>query len=201
MNVIKSENYKDYTVRIFIDEDADSPRNYDNLGVIYAWHKRMNLGDKEIDPSQFESVEEMFDSVRESQSDIFISLRAYEHSGIALSTGREGLFGDRWDSFDIGFIHVPTSQILNEYSVKEINEETRTKALVVIESELSAYNSYLSGEAYGYMITAPWGGDLDSCWGFIGDMKYPLKEARSVVDRAIVREQEAERFVATQFAL
>lgn len=40
------EEYKDYTIEIYQDGTSDSPRDWDNLGFMACWHRRMWLGDK-----------------------------------------------------------------------------------------------------------------------------------------------------------
>jgi len=44
-----------YTIRIEQDQDAESPREYDNLGTMVCWHSRYKLGDEQpkCEPSEF----------------------------------------------------------------------------------------------------------------------------------------------------
>jgi len=46
MNSIETIKIKNHTVEIFLDEFAESPREWDNLGTIVCWHKRYDLGDE-----------------------------------------------------------------------------------------------------------------------------------------------------------
>lgn len=78
------------------------------------------------------------------------------------------------------------------------------------QSELDAYagcknatsciascQAIIDGDVYGYEITAPddedMGDELDSCWGFIGDMNYCLEEAKASAEwmEARARERDA----------
>ena len=47
-----------------------------------------------------------------------------------------------------------------------------------LESTLSAYCSWAIGDCYGFIIEDKDGDELDSCWGFVGDLDYCMKEAR-----------------------
>jgi len=52
----------------------------------------------------------------------------------------------------------------------------------VLKSIINEINSIWSGEVYGYTITDENVDETDSCWGFIGDMKYCITEAKRQVD-------------------
>lgn len=43
--MVHEEDYKGYTIKIYHDEDAESPRDWDNLGEMVCFHRRYNLGD------------------------------------------------------------------------------------------------------------------------------------------------------------
>lgn len=47
---METTEYKNHTIEILQDTDPMNPRtDYDNLGLIYAAHRRYNLGDKLAD--------------------------------------------------------------------------------------------------------------------------------------------------------
>ena len=50
---IKTYQHKGYTVEIHTDDDAESPREWDNLAKLFCFHGRYNLGDENpyISPS------------------------------------------------------------------------------------------------------------------------------------------------------
>ncbi len=78
----------EYELSIFRDEDAESPREWENLGKMVCWHRRYNLGDKH----EFQSPQDFYDSAE--YKDIFVILPIYlfDHSGITVSNDD---FGDR----------------------------------------------------------------------------------------------------------
>ena len=40
MDALKQENYKDYNIKIYQDDHAESPREDDNLGVMVCGHNK-----------------------------------------------------------------------------------------------------------------------------------------------------------------
>jgi len=44
--VAHTEEYKGYTINVRQDDSAESPREWDNLGTITAWHRNYNLSDE-----------------------------------------------------------------------------------------------------------------------------------------------------------
>ncbi len=40
------ENIGNYRLKIYQDDNTDSPRSWDNLGTMICFHRRYNLGDK-----------------------------------------------------------------------------------------------------------------------------------------------------------
>jgi hypothetical protein len=52
----------------------------------------------------------------------------------------------------------------------------------VAESVVKEWTYYLDGEVYGYVVTTLDGDDVDSCWGFIGDIDYCKEEANSAAE-------------------
>lgn len=113
-DIYKQVTKDGFKLEILHDEDAESPREWDNLGTMVCWHSRYNLGDKHnyIDSDDFK--EEINDS-----NSIILPLYLYDHSGITISTGP---FSCSWDSGQVGYIYVTFEKIKEEYSVTEITE-------------------------------------------------------------------------------
>ena len=168
------ENYKDYEIQVHYDEDSINPReDYDPLGKMVCFHGRYNLGDKhDYDQNDYTSFDEMEkDIIKQENVAVILPIYMYDHSGITISTNP---FSCPWDSGQIGFIYVTKEQA---------NEEDMTKEQVekYLLGEVKAYDAYLCGNVYGYVIEKD-GEFIDSCWGFIGDEDYCIEEAKSVVD-------------------
>lgn len=104
-------------------------------------------------------------------------LSAYIHSGVALCLGSGDHACDPggWDSSFAGAVLC---------SKKEWR--MRKSAYKYAAGLVKTWNSYLSGEVYGYRVIDMAGdgdGEIASCWGFVGDYESgALAEARSVVD-------------------
>lgn len=143
-------------IRVIHDEDAESPRTWDNLGTMACWHRRYNLGD--VQPKQ-----DPREWLRENapKGSVVLPLYLYDHSGITMSTGA---FSCPWDSGQVGWIICTPEQIREEYKKKRISKKMRADVERVLKEEVSTYDDYLTGNAWGFDIE---GGD--SCWGFIGD--------------------------------
>ncbi|MCX4363931.1 MAG: hypothetical protein OSJ74_11235 [Clostridia bacterium] len=56
-----------YKLEVFRDEDAENPREWENLGKMVCWHRRYNLGDKHEyeDPQAFRENDNLAQRIRE----------------------------------------------------------------------------------------------------------------------------------------
>ena len=59
-----------------------------------------------------------------------------------------------------------------------MNAETREKAENRLHSEVETYDQYLRGECYGFQLYED-GEEIDSCWGFLGDVDEWRKDVKS----------------------
>ncbi len=172
------------TVKIYHDEDAESPRNDDDLGVMLCWHRRILLGDEQIRPSDFgEDLGEVREKLGEERgAALILPVYIYEHGQITI-TARESVYArypdQEWDAGQVGFIYAEEAAILKEYSIESITEEMLEKVREVLEGEVAVYDQYLMGDVWGYVIEGEEGDDPgDSCWGFFG-LEYCKEEARA----------------------
>jgi len=175
MNVLEQEKVGRFTVKFYQDEDADSPRNWDNLGTMICFHRRYELGDKHK-----LSVEEAIEL--EKRADVVaLPLYLYDHSGLRMKVGSfQGLLPQghaEFDSSGVGFIYVTKEGIKKEYG--KVTKATLLKAKTVLENEVKTYDQYLSGDVYGYVIEDEDGEHMDSCWGFFG-WEYALAEGKDM---------------------
>ena len=100
-----------------------------------------------------------------------LPLYLYDHSGLTINTTG---FSCRWDSGQVGWIYASKEDALKEFGGKSFTASTRQKAEARLRSEVEVYDTYLSGECYGYELYK--NGELeDSCWGFIGSYEDALK--------------------------
>lgn len=187
MDAIEKFEVAGLIVKLFYDEDAESPREWDNLGILVCFHRRYNLGDETDfgyhDPSDFEAWrKEHADEIA-----LILPVYLYDHSGLRIKIGSfHGLLPQghaEFDSGQVGYIYVTKERLREEYSVKRITKATITKAERVLNGEIDTYDQFLSGQVYGYVVeTKPEDEDedegehLDSCWGIFG-FDYAREEA------------------------
>lgn len=180
------------TVRIVQDEEPTNPRKqYDNFGHMRCWHHRYSLGDNNT--MSVEEGKELAEQA-EKQGGIVLSLYLYDHSGITMRTSS---FSCPWDSGQVGFIYCDKDDIRKNWGVKCVTKKLLKQAKEILEAEVKEYDSYLTGECYGFIIEDPDNKHLDSCWGFLGDVKYCKEEATSAAKHAakayFAKKAEAER--------
>lgn len=155
--------YKNHKINIEQDQDPQNPRDDDNLGTMVCFHGRYNLGDKDhgLTSDQFKGWEGLKEYLgQELNAYVILPIFMYDHSGITIRTTP---FSCQWDSGQIGFIYATCDKIKEEFDTMEI---TQAKIQKYLESEINAYDQYLTGDVYGFQIE----GELcsHSCWGFFG---------------------------------
>lgn len=168
------------------DDDPINPRKeWDHFGTIVClgqggdWPHYADIPDprKEIPPGwTYDEDKDLFQLPKKCA---VLNVYIYDHSGVALSTGSGGQFSDPWDSGKLGVIYATAEKIRENFMVKQLRKKHYDKALEVLEGEIKEYNSYLSGECYGYIILDANGEEIDSCWGFLGDREYCIAEAKA----------------------
>ena len=124
------------------------PRSYSNLGTMWCFHRRYNLGDP-LEPylaaDNFSWWDDMEDYIRETNDIVVMkSLYLYDHSWITISTRP---FSSHWDSWKIWFIFATRNDVLDYYP--DWKRITSNRIKIVKErllDEIEVYNSYLRGE-------------------------------------------------------
>lgn len=187
---VHQETLNGFNIKIYYDDDAENPRNWNNLGTMICGHSRYQLGEKHNFEDAQSFLLDLLELTDDCQLDlnqlvaraekraIILPVFLYDHSGLAMNT-----IGFRcpWDSAQVGFIYVALEKVRKEYSVKRVSAQCRQKVLAVLRQEVQTFSDYISGAVYGYVIEKD-GETVDSCWGFIGDFEtYCLEEARSSV--------------------
>lgn len=187
---VYEEAYQGHKIKIYHDSDAESPREWSNLGTLICWHRRYRLGDSH----QFDSPEAFLCDLTgvPAQSDlsmeqlrerakrkvIILPVFLYDHSGLAMNTIG---FHCPWDSGQVGYVYVTREAVRKEFGVKRVTSALRQKAEDILRGEIVSYDAYLGGRVYGYVIEQD-GEEIDVCWGFVGDYETGcLPEARHAV--------------------
>lgn len=153
MDAIEQVTKHGYTLTISCDELAESPREWDNIGVLYIPRppRGCDFSDKNAN--------------REDALKAAVSIPVYilDHSGIAISSRP---FGDKWDSWLAGCYYVTKETLEREYGTAP---DARKRARECAEAELETFAEYIAGEVYFYTIENANGGLVDSCGGYYGD--------------------------------
>lgn len=191
MEEIKSIEYKGMTIRICYAEDADSPREWDNVGTIYTNHRDYNPDGHKIDEIENEDGELVSEEL--DRRFIWLPIYYYEHGGLSVSTKRDYPYNDRWDSGLFGIIAVEKDKLRKERGWKAITKKRREEILRSLEGEIEVFDSYCRGEVYGFDVDNEEGEWIDSCSGYYGDegMKDAILEAKDNIDGVLkAREME-----------
>lgn len=173
VETLKLKNNK--TLEIVHDEDADSPRDWDNLTKMVCFHRRYRLGDLSDSyiEDDYSSWDELYEDIMRRDNPLVIKpLYMYDHSGITISTEP---FSCSWDSGQIGYVFI-TPQRAEELGVAIWDDEPWFDYIKRLEgylkNEVKMYDNYVTGDVYGYRVVDQEGNEEDSCWGYYGsDLK------------------------------
>lgn len=200
MEAINSIEYKGMTIRICYDENADSPREWDNVGTIYSNHRDYNPDGHKID--EIENEEGKLVSEELDRRFIWLPVYYYEHGELSVSTKRDYPYNDRWDSGLFGIIAVEKERLRKEQGWKAITKKRREQILRSLEGEIETFDSYCRGEVYGFVVDNEEGEWINSCYGYYGDegMKDAIFDAKDMVECELERRKKA-KSVAMRDAL
>ena len=173
-----TETHKGHEIKIEQDDNAESPREWDNLCVIHVAHRRYSIGDENYNDSASIHAAE-----REAKrnGDICLPLYMYDHSGITIALTP---FSCRWDSGQVGFVQVPRDKMIEEFGKKIFTKALKEKGLELAQGEVETLDIYIRGDVVGYTVDE----DGDSCWGFFG-VEEATNEAKSVIDHMLKAEK------------
>jgi hypothetical protein len=199
---VRKEEYKGYVIKIELDDEPESPREWENFGTMVCSHREYVLGDKQTDEKSFwvalqnEIPEECEDFLHYYDRDgcehvwiptqaeigknlIWLPLYLYNHSGLSMSVAP---FNDPWDSGRVGFIYMSVKDAKKEFMWKRMTQKRRKYVESMLEVEVKAYNKYLTGEVYGFIVEDETGDNIDSCWGYYMEPEEVIEEAKRSVD-------------------
>ena len=80
----------------------------------------------------------------------------------------------------MGWIYASYDDIQKEYGA--VNPKTITQAEQSLIGETDTYDCYLRGECYGYIVEKD-GIEIDSCWGFLGDLREMISDMKEYVPK------------------
>ena len=184
----ETKTYRGYTIKVEQDETPTNPRTeWDNLGTMACFHNRYTLGDRGhgYDSSDYDGWDELEQAIlKDNPEAVILPIYLYDHSGITINTTG---FSCPWDSGQIGFIFVSLYEARKEMGWKVITKERREQLEKYLRGEVETYDHFLTGNVYGFEVTAPDGEEIHSCWGFYGDHEESglMEDARGQIDWAI----------------
>ena len=179
---------------VHYDSSPDSPREWDNLGVIYSNHRDVQPDKLTVMDSPAWSEEKGDWSAKElDKLGVWLPLSYYDHSCFRVS--EDSPYTDsyrKWDSGCFGFIIAPYDKIRKEFGKKRISKQVREKTLEILRGEIKTLDAYLNGEVYGWTITDDRGELVDSCWGYYGDINDIMDECVEYAEAAAEEVAEME---------
>ena len=102
---IERIDYKGLRIEIIQDDDAQSPRDWDNLGTMTCFHRNYGLGDKhKMTP------DELLELIKRKDV-IALPLFLLDHSGLRISTSRYDCDPQGWDTSKVGYIWITYERI------------------------------------------------------------------------------------------
>lgn len=188
MDPYKVFQYGDKIVEIHHDETAEDPRqNMDHCGILWMWHRRYLLGDKDevkrggahynktlIDPADYAGWDELEEAFHKTYRPVALKpVYLYDHSGQTISCKE---FSCRWDSGQVGLIWFPRES-LKEIGYKIATKKARAKAEACIIAEVELQDHYIRGDVFGWelrpLVNGVPGDVEESCWGYYGASEIP----------------------------
>ena len=161
------------TIVIQRDEDAGPP-DWDSLAKIVTWHRDCKLKVSRDEP-EFNTPEEFVEYMKE-EGGMAYPVFMYDHSGRTISMTP---FSCQFDSGQLGYVYI-TKAMLKEWGHdwKRLSPKRKNTIKSWCESTVKVWDSYLTGEVYGYEVISDCDSEVDSCWGFYGldDIKPQIEE-------------------------
>jgi hypothetical protein len=168
------------------DPDPVNPRDCNSkIGTMACFHKRYNLGDSplEFSSEDFDDWNGMERHVNKISDGMYLPLYLYDHSGITISTTP---FSCLWDSGQVGFIYETRKNAIDFAGKTYLTKKIRTQVIENLEATVKEYNTYLTGEYYGYVIYDDKDTIVDSCWGF-DDFNYCKQSALDALKNLMIQ--------------
>lgn len=182
VEVIEKDGWK---AGVYFDDDAQSPKEWDNVGTLATWHRRYCFD--EDGRERFGSADDFMEWAKETGA-MYILVGMYDHSGISLYSGGGPHAFDQqgWDSGTVGVMYTTPERW------KELMGDTPyefPKVEEVLEQDLYVWDQFVTGDVYGVVVEGPKGEDGDGVWGFYG-FDYAKLEALTMLTTAIEHEKQ-----------
>lgn len=174
--IVKQMERGGFVARIFVDENPESPENWDRLGTIAYMSTRYKLGYERVTK---EGMDEIRDKISSGEY-IGMPVYAYVHSGATVRAANSNPFTCQFDSGQCGFVYCTKEAARKEFpdANPALLQEEALKRLI---QEVATFDQYLQGDVYRYALTDKDGDVVDSCGGFYG-RKHVEEEVTAILD-------------------
>lgn len=169
-------------LKIGYDSDAQSPRDWDNLGYFITVSSRRNSPDENLPlydvvedtageasnvDDHMQLIKERYEAITDEKVLAIYPVNTYEHSGISYNLGTAKGFDYSNNSF---YVVTDKTQLRDGVDAKDFEK--------IIAKELDLYTAWANGEVYRFKLFDENGECVDSCGGFyeIQDIKECLPE-------------------------
>lgn len=201
MNIKETYEKNGYNITVFYDECPESPRTWDVLGKFYCNNRNYTCDKLDMyDLAELLEVDIFALNIKQicERADrkgyLCYPISCYIHGGIALHFNSTDY--DRFDGGIFGFYLSEKKDICNRFSKKIVSKSLRKEVEGYIENEIKAYEDYCNGNVYGYNITNKFGEEIDSCYGFYGDLG--IEDMKSQIDDMINSDEKQQVLLAIE---
>ncbi len=160
MEKIETFKYKNLTIDIVRDEDAESPDSWENENgvlIVTTRNRYFDVTPKGWNASELDKILDGRKMYEKDGTRYHVRrLYMYQHSCTALSLTD---FNDRWDSGTVGAVLIKTG-VVGRGAKHGVN--------ACAQGHVDTWNMYLSSDVYGYIVRDAEENELDSCWGIYG---------------------------------
>lgn len=179
------------TVKLYVDEDAQSPDSWDNLAT-FEHSSGYTFGETIGEPERGWNVYIRALTLIDGAAAVLpVRLSDYGSSGIRTHETTPD---------DANAVLFTTHKRINELWGESPEYHDREWATNALRGELEVWNQYLDGDVYGYKVTDETGEHVDSCWGFYG-FEYAKEEAREALEACVSQRHERRKEVARGWAI
>lgn len=181
MDAIETLEERDgFTLKLYRDDDAQSPDSWDNLGV-FEHSSGFSFGKPEREPGRGWSVRaRSLTLFGEAVAVLPIRVDDYGSSGVRVG---------ETDGENANGVFYVTDKRLTELCGTGAEYHTREWAEKALRGELEVWQQYFDGDVYGYVVADDKGNHVDSCWGFYGQ-SYAEEEGREAFEHTLTQQAE-----------
>lgn len=180
-----------YRIEIHQDLDFQDCDEFDDDVVkIASFHRCYDFSTK----GAVRTVEEA-KAIEASDKHFCLPVYMFDHSGLRFATESEmfrAADNQQWDWGKLGIVYVSKKDAKASLAPKKAKAaEIEEKAMAALRQRIEYLNDVHTGNVWGYQIFKVDDDEHeDSCWGFVGDKDYCIKEARSHLAHILRRDRK-----------